>query len=296
MRGSVVIAGVLIATRAFAGPVRLDVEVDACSGLGDDVRAVAPFDPAAAARISVTERARVATIVIADGHGQVLGTRTIEGESCRELASSVAIIVAMVLASLPGASEPVLVRPAIVPPPPVREPTPALDLVVRAPRATAASRIAVDASLSVSSAVGEVVAVGARWRGDRFSIGGELAAAWLPEIGIMAGANVDVSRFAIAAVPCAHHGALGVCGVARVGFDRGSASGLADARTVELPVLELGGRLVWEHPVADWLALQLQAELAAALTASELTVDQVAVWHSSRYEALAGAAVFVRFP
>jgi hypothetical protein len=298
VRGSVVIMSVLVATRALAGPVRLDVKFDACPDLADEVRAVAAFDPTAAASVVVTERARVATIVIDDGHGQVLGSRTVEAASCRELATSVAIIVAMSLSSISDASEPAIaVEPVVVAsPPPVPEPPSTLELVAHAPAVAGVARVAIGMSLSVSSALGEVAAIGARWHGDRFSIGSELAAARLPEVGLMAGARVDVSRFAIAAVPCAHHGALGLCGVVRAGFDRGRGTGLADARTVELPVLELGGRLIWERPVTDWFALQLQAELAAALTSSELTVDQVAVWHSSRYEALAGAAVFVRFP
>jgi len=295
--GSVVIAGVLIATRAVAGPVRLDVDVDTCPGLGDVVRAAGAFDPTAAARIAVTERARVATIVIDDGHGKVLGTRTIEAAGCRELATSVAVIVAMSLASIPDASEPIEVEPArAVPRSPVPQPTPILELAVQAPPIARGSRVAIDASLSVSSGVGEIAAIGARWYRGRFSIAGELAAARLPAIDLMAGAHVDVNRFAIAALPCAHHGAFGLCGVIRVGFDRGRGSGLADARTVELPVLELGSRLIWEHSVTDRFGFQLHAELAAALTSSELTVDQVAVWHSSRYEALAGAAVFVHFP
>jgi hypothetical protein len=155
---------------------------------------------------------------------------------------------------------------------------------------------AISLAFGVSSTLGTAVAIGRQWRGDTYAFDAELVGELSRTITVMTGPRVDVQRLAATVAACRRLGAFGVCGLARAGFDRGAGSGLVDEHSAMVPLLAVGVRATWEHPVTDRVALELGGEGVVAATSSQFDVDQVAVWHSSRFEALAAAGVLVRFP
>jgi hypothetical protein len=156
-----------------------------------------------------------------------------------------------------------------------------------------------DRALSVvigMSSFGTDAAVGMRWRGETYAVEAELDGELAPAVTVTTGARVDVQRLGATLATCWRLAAFDLCAVARTGFDRGSGSGLMDARSAILPLLELGARVTWELPLTERLALQLRGEGVVAATSSRFDVDNIEVWHSNRFEALAAAGVLVRFP
>ena len=79
------------------------------------------------------------------------------------------------------------------------------------------------ASMGASSAVGMSFAVGVRWRWGNTSIASEIAGT--PPYDVVQD-HVSVERASVAIAPCHHIGDFGVCGVLRVGLDRGVGTGL----------------------------------------------------------------------
>jgi hypothetical protein len=135
-----------------------------------------------------------------------------------------------------------------------------------------------------------------RWQGETYAVAAELGGELAQPVTVTTGARVDVQRLAATLAACRRLDAFGICALARAGFDRGSGTGLMDARAASVPLLELGARVTWERPLTRRLALQLRGEGVVAATSSQFDVDDVAVWHSNRFEALAAAGVLVRFP
>jgi hypothetical protein len=136
-------------------------------------------------------------------------------------------------------------------------------------------------------------AVGVRWRWGNTSIASEIAGT--PPYDVVQD-HVSVERASVAIAPCHHIGDFGVCGVLRVGLDRGVGTGLMGARSAVAPLAELGPRLAWEYGVTGFLSLQLAAEFDVAVTTAQFDVDNMEVWRSSRFAGLAGAGVIMRFP
>jgi hypothetical protein len=297
-----VLALMVMAGTAAAQPVRLVVTASTCTGLADKVARVATFASDAKAGVEIVETDLTATVTLDDGDGHTLGPRIIHAATCDELARSVAIVVSIALpaiADLPEpqplpASDAIKVVIAAVK---LKEPVPQkhdAEVARRfVPERRSSRDLAFVATLGMSSSLGTSLALGARWRWGATSIAGELAGT-LPED--VAQSRVSIERASVAFVPCRHIGEFGVCGVLRVGIDRGAGNGLMDARSVVLPLVESGPRLAWEHDVTDAIALHVQAELDIDLTTSQFDIDQIAVWHSSRIAGLAGAGVVVRFP
>jgi hypothetical protein len=300
-----VVSVLLVAGTASAQPVRLEVTTDSCPSLRDAISG--GFASEAQASIHVDERERTATITLNNGtldngDGSSFGTRVIHASSCEELARSVAVVVEMVLPGIAALPEPQPLPPSDA----VENAIAALkkiEPVFQAPDFETTEHIEVvrphhdrfemTAFAGVSTSFGTELALGLRRRWGSMSLGGELAGA-LPDA--VSESHAAVQRVSAALIPCDHLGALAVCGVVRAGVDRGVGQDLMDEHAAIEPLFELGSRLSWERPVTDHLALTLMAELDLALTSTQFDIDHVAVWHSSRFEGLAGAGVVVRFP
>ena len=297
-----VLALLVMGGTAAAQPVRLVVTASTCHDLAEKVAAVGTFVSDARAGVGIVETDLTATVTLDDGDGHMLGPRIIHADTCDELARSVAIVVSIALPAIADLPEPQplpasdamkVVFAAVK----LKEPVPQKhDAEVAGrfePDRPSNSDHAVLVTAGMSSSLGTSLALGVRWRWGATSIAGELAGT-LPEA--VAQSRVSVERASTALVTCRHIAEVGVCGVLRVGFDRGVGSGLMDARSVVLPLVEIGPRLSWEYDITNAVALHVQAELDIDATTSQFDVDHVAVWRSSRFAGLAGAGVVVRFP
>ena len=290
----------VMAGTAAAQPVRLVVDASTCNRLGDSVAAVGTFVTDASAVVEITETDLTATVILDDGDGHRFGPRIVHAGTCEELARSVAIVVSIALPSIADLPEPQPLPPSdamkvVIAAVKLKEPVPQTDdaEVIGRFEPESTDDHSLYASVAMSSALGTNLALGFRWNWEHVSIAGELAAT-LPET--VAQGQVTVERASASFVPCGHISELGVCGVLRVGIDRGVGNGLMDARSVVLPLVEMGPRVSWEHAITNAVALQAEAELDVDATTSQFDVDHVAVWHSSVFAGLVGAGVVVRFP
>ncbi len=100
-------------------------------------------------------------------------------------------------------------------------------------------------------------------------------------------------------VPCYEARFVGFCAVATAGPWRAAGKGLVDDRSVTIPYLALGARVVVRVPLTSALALVLAlgADLLwAPLVQAELRVDGQDLWTSPPLALSAGLGVAVRFP
>jgi hypothetical protein len=271
--------------------------------------------------VQITERALTATIMLDDGAGHTFGPRVLHAGSCDELARSVAVVVAMALPAIADVQDRSAVETVIAAAPPApaeSSPPPATVPITTLPTAppsiarmteqrddaiakegdlaTQPTDRALMIAIGLSSSLGTAIALGLHWRGETYAVEAELGGELAPPVTVMTGAHVDVQRLAATLATCRRVAAFGICALVRAGFDRGSGSGLMDARSAVVPLLELGTRVTWDHPLTDRFVFQLRGEGVVAATSSQFDVDNVAVWHSNRFEALATAGVLVRFP
>jgi hypothetical protein len=282
----------LLAGTAHADPVRIDSKPGACdlALLQAAVAALAPdtiFDDTARAVIRVEGAADPSVrLSIDDGHGDVRGPRTVTAASCADLIESAALVIAM---ELPKAS------PA---PPPSAEPEalPEPDEPMAPPRPHRPLAIDVFAgAAATSSGSHEQVLVGTRWRRASHSIAVALRLAGDERIPLGMG-EVQVGRTDVALEPCAHVAGIGLCALAGAGVIQGAGDGLLRARSVVSPIAFLGATLAWEHALGARLAVRAHLAADVLLTQTELDVDDMPVWTSSRLEATGGLALLVHFP
>lgn len=310
VRGPVALGCLLAAHVAFAQPVELDVDAE-CE-LAPAVRAIGTFVTTAAAKVQITERALTATIMLDDGAGHTLGPRVIQARSCKELASSVAVVIAMALPAIENAVadssavDAVIAAAAEQPPAAPADPPPELvpvrgadrrsELVQTVEAPAPARDRSVSVAFGVSSTLGMTAALGMRWRRETYAIAAEVEGERAPSVTVSPGARVEVERFAASVAACRPLGAVDLCGLVRAGLDRGAGTGLMEARSAVEPLLAAGVRGAWAHPMTDRIALVLRVDALVAVTTSQFDADHVAVWQSNRFEALAAAGLLVRFP
>lgn len=326
VRGLVVALLVLVARTAVAGPARLEIVGNACDlhGLEAQIAQLAgedPFEPRAPAVVriatSTVGHAISARVTLDDDSGHLLGTRTIAAASCRELVKSLAVVVAMALPVVERATTVQPVAPAPRPPPPAPPlPPPPSAVSARAPRAPGAAdataalvasatprRRAAELDVLVAGAAaaaggashGQLI-LGTRWRRGARSLTLELRTETPTQLRTTTMTGIDLLRAELAISPCLHVGQFAGCAVAAAGAFRGSGVRLTERRSATRPLLSAGLRLTWEHHVTGAVAVRLHAEADALLTTTRFDIDDMPVWTSSRYEALAGAGLLARFP
>ncbi len=289
----VVIVLALLAASASAQPRRVDVIGEACdaSALADDVAKLdgEVLDASASASVRVELVAPFgARVSFVAGDGTIAGPRVIEAQSCDELVTSIALVIAMTPTAAPS-------------PPPPRAPI-RYDAALEVTRSVVVAAPAVVRWDAIVGGAGSVdaggpegrLAIGVCWRrGDR-SLGAELRGD-LPDDRTLAVGRIDVLRAELAVTPCLHRGELAACALAAAGVWRGAGIGLLTERAVLAPVATLGVRIAWERGITGWLALRAYLDADALVTTTRFDVDAMPVWTSPRVEAIAGLSLLARF-
>lgn len=330
----------LIAPVASAEPVpevRLDYrrseEAVACpdeQALRRNVAERLGYDPFSdkAARTLKTRIDRVggeltAELVLLAPDGSIQGRRTLHssGTDCAELASSVALAVAIAVDPLvvtrpppppeptpppaPPGNDPsdegwVPFQPAPPPPPPAPAPEPPPSHANGAPRAEPPAAPAdprwVQMSLVGMGAIGTApavtpgisVQVGSRSKDGFFGIEGR---ADVPASAKAGRGSVSTGQLVGGAVVCAHHLWLGACGVVNAGVLRSEGIDLLNARSASSFWLTVGGRTMIDIPVSKAFQLRFQSELTAQPTRTSLMVGPVSVWKSPTVSFTIGAGL-----
>ena len=256
------------------------------------------FAPDAAARLVVTLGRRgygyEGTAVIYDAAGAVFWSNTFPprarapAASCADLVDSLALsftyqIDPIVPVPLQTASLPV-VQPAAVPPRPAPRPAPPpLPPAESEPFAFRFGAAAVvDLATALRPAAG--LSFGLGFRVSWFSL--EMEGRWDPPAGaILKGADLSadlsITRFVGALVPCGHAGYFVGCALADLGPIWGTVTGAGvTTGTQKTLYVATGGRLGAEIPIAPHLVLRAVGDLLLALQTTAFRIDTQRRWET----------------
>lgn len=291
---------VLVVVGLLVAPARADVTLEQPAGVCslDGVRAelAALPHPAHDATVLVETALRDGRVEASVTIGGA--TRAVSARGCRELATSIALIIVMALRDAPPQQIAAAIEPplAIAPPPRVLEPLPAAP----ARDVSRVARPGVRVALLLGAAADlrghpSLVAGGRIGRG-RWSLGLEVQAEAESSIALENGGEISMSRTSVAAAPCARLAGFGLCGLAAGGALRGRGIELADATVVTRPIAQLGARAEWSYPLVGGFALRIHVDATQALTSARFLVDQMPVWTSDSRELRLGAGVVANSP
>ena len=256
-----------------------------------------------------------ATVRATDEAGQVIGSRVIESEhkDCAELASSVALAIAVAIDPL------VLARPMPTPASPASPPTPppneeASPAPPSPPRSTpspdtesAAPSLEDKTSIQALTSIGPFVAFGAEPSTTLgIALSGGLRRQWLSvhlegsadlpgEKEREAGGRVESYSTMGSLLPCAHRSAFALCAVISGGARHGRSMDIAHPKTQTSLRADVGLRGAAELDVTTWLAARAHADLMRTLTKTTLEVDGEPVWTSPAVSGTVGFAAVVKF-
>jgi len=251
------------------------------------------------AHISRREDGFVAEVAFDDPSGRH-GNRRLStpGDDCRELASTVALTIAIMVdprtyaapspstertaeAAPPGRAqeEPPRSEDTRAPPPPSPSPSP-----------VARFRFGGGPLLSVGAepapAVGVLLFAGAGFRGASIDLEGR---ADLPaSLERSSGVSVAASLLVGSVVPCLHLGDFRACALATAGVMRGEAraAGTSDLQTTFFAAL--GARVGYELALTRGFGLRPRLDLTAPITPTSLALDGVTQWTTSPVTGAAG--------
>lgn len=303
MLRAVAVAGVLLASRpAQSSPARIEITGGECDArvLEDEIAGAATASQSAVHVHLATEAddgGVRAQLVVDDDDGHSRGPRLVTAATCSELASSVAVIVAMVIEDF--ASSP----PAPRAPVPVHTfegqhlDDPLLGDRIEVPPRGARERelaLGVGASAALGGTHAPRLVLGGRLRRAAHSIGLDLETGSPDRVEVTADGRIEIARAELTVTPCRHLGSFAACGSTTVGVVRGSAAGLYAMRTVYAPSVAGGLRVTWERWYRQ-VGVRVQLDGRAFLTTTQFEVDYMPVWNSERFEASAGFGVLARF-
>jgi hypothetical protein len=217
--------------------------------------------------------------------GAAAEPRTITAPDCDALVDPIAVVVGLLIRTLP--TEPTIdlplsitSQPAVVLPP-LHEHT--------------ASTVRVLELGGGATFEGEpVISVGGRLGRGFTTLGAELAV--LPpgdrstEMG-----NVRISSGRLTVAPCVEKWAIAGCALLSAGWVHGSRDGMG-AHSATLPTTAAGARVEWRPSVGPQLGVRVYAETRYFVNRVAFLVDDAPVWRSPSTETLVGIGGFVRFP
>lgn len=251
------------------------------------------------ARIARSDEGFSAEVAFDDAAGRH-GERRLasKGEDCRELATTVALTIAIMVdprtfgSSTPPPSPPPRAIPAAESPPASVEDPPREEPRAQAPEAPRTRlRFGGGPVLAVGSApapaVGLLLFGGVGFRGSSIDVEGR---ADLPaSLERSSGVSISSSLLVGSVVPCLHLGNIRACALATAGAMMAEARGAAspDRRTTTF-FGALGGRAGYELPVSRRFGLRARLDVAAPLTPTSLTIDGVTQWTTSPVTAAVG--------
>ncbi|NVB80124.1 MAG: hypothetical protein HOV81_17150 [Kofleriaceae bacterium] len=301
LRAIALVLAIVVPHAAAASPLAIEITGTTCDSALRAELADVETNSIAGPRVRVVTSADAgalrAELIVEDREGRRRGPRLVQAATCEDLASSVAVIAAMVIEDL--ASTPVPTRSFegqhVVDPEPDDL---SLDYLIEVPPRPPRSReiaFVAGATSDIGPDTRRRFVVGARLRRASLSVGIEGQAGTPDEIAVTMRGRISVARAELTASPCLHLGSIGGCWLTSLGALRGSAAGLYGMRTVFAPTLAGGLRLTWERWYRDRIGVRIQLDGRAFATSSRFRVDNMPVWESQRFEASTGLAMLVRF-
>lgn len=285
----------LASSSAHAERLRLEVTEDGCAldaleGAIDALAGRDAFDPAADHVVRVEgaqiDGAPAARVWVSDRSGQLRGPRVVTAATCDELVEAASVVVAMVL---PPPDSP---RPHLIP----KRVTDEDDAAVSPPRPDGTTMRIFAAGAATRFGSHEQAMVGLEWRHGRASVLLAVAHDMPSNIDVGLLSAIELARTDLEVAVCAHQGAFAACPVLGGGVINGSATGLLRERAVASQVMFAGAMATWEHAISRWFAVRAHVQADALLTTTDLQVDHMSVWHSSRFDLSAGLGIVVQFP
>lgn len=263
----------------------------------------------------------VAELVLIGADGAILGRRTLtsSGTDCEELASSMALAVAIAVDPL------VITRPPAPPPPTDAAPDTSTDddwagfppnapaapptststaglppraeppAVARPPPAVSEPRwlqvgLVGLASLGTAPAIAPGLSLQGGYRSQTAFFGLE-ARADVPT-SIEAGrGEISAGQLVGGLVACAHRLWVGICGVGSAGVLRSQGIGLLNPQSASTLWVTLGGRALLDIPLTPAVRLRFQGDLTAQPTRTSLMVGTESVWKSPTVSLTLGGGV-----
>lgn len=255
----------------------------------------------------------MARLQIIDERGLSHGTRELasSGRDCAELFDTAALAISIAIDELPKDETPPVtdniaapprqddaISPVVSPPLPTM---PAAPPVLPEPPAgppAQHARIAfgVDAVGSLGTAPGPAAGIsvflGARWRlaSASFELRADAPASAQSNTG---SGRVTGSSYAAALVPCVHYGDAFLCAVGVFGLLHGEASGITAPRSAPpTAVVAAGGRVGFEWPLSQRVALRARLELMEDLRPTTFLIDGQDAWTARTLAGTVGAGIF----
>jgi hypothetical protein len=292
----------LVSGTASAEPtLRLDVRGDCdLDGAWASVREMLgrdPVDTSSATIVHVHTHAHAdratGELSIETAAGQAFGPRRVEAKDCPRLATSLAVVLATAVMSLPD------------PPPQSASaaPQPTSAVVPDAQRAPVPvhSPLEFDAIAGIADGTGDsiarvtsLVAVRAQRGAFAVEVGSEIAVP--SDVAVADGASVHLSTVIFAARPCARLGPVTACVLAAAGWATGSATGVTKPHSVTLPIIGTGAGGAYEHALTSRFALRIRAEARVNVVDARFEVSKMPVVSTPRVEGWLGLDAIARIP
>jgi hypothetical protein len=255
-------------------------------------------------RIEAMGRALEGRLEWRDSAGDRMGEHTFPSRTgdCAELARAMGFALALQIQLLASTrAEP----PAPQPPPPPPAPPPvsvvAVPEIVTSHRDTISPGPALKVGAGAAAGFGvasSVVPVGrlfgtAAWSRVAVELGGELGASSTTRQAD--GSGFSLRQVLATAAGCGVRGPWNLCLVAKLGQIRVAGQGVDVPSTATAPLVQSGIRLAVTHPLGRQFEISAHADGLALLTQGTVILDAAPVWTTSRFAALVGADVAVRF-
>ena len=243
-----------------------------------------------------------ARLQLVDEQGVAHGTRGLSSRqgTCDELFDAAALAISIALDSLPkDVTEP---EPPPTPPPtPTPAPTPA-PMPAPAPTDTRSSPprpfVGIDALASVGLAPAPAVGLSlfAGLRSRALSVAAELRADAPASAPSASGpGRVGAHSYEAAIVPCAHAGAVSLCGVGSVGLLYASSAGITDPRSNTGFFACAGARVGLEWPLSETISLRVRLDGLVDLRRTTLQIGSAPAWPAPLLAGTAGAGLAAHF-
>jgi hypothetical protein len=237
--------------------------------------------------------------------GKPTGTRTLSSTSndCNELASSIALAVAIAVDPLGGAppssaspsvsastsaSAVPVVAPTIAPSTSASAPPPEMELH---PYASLGGALAFGVAPNLTGSL--TAAFGLRAETWSISLEGRVDAESTKRV--PTGGEVSSSIIAGSVVPCLHHELILGCAIASYGSLRGAGSGVGVPREDRSAWVAIGVRIGLEAQIVGPISLRVHADGLAPLTRTTLRLEDRDVWTTPAVALLTGLAVSLHF-
>ncbi len=226
--------------------------------------------------------------------GRITGPRIVAATDCEHLLSTLAVVIATAVTTLPVASAA----------PPIASQVPEPTTIVRsdAPRSSPVRQLAFDVVAGISGGLDREgpragADAGLRVRVARAAIDVllELSA---PSDHLLANgtSQVTTSIVGLAVRPCTPIGPISACAIVAAGEVFGRASSVLVSDPGTLPFADVGVGVGYEHALTANLTIRTRAELRVNVLTARFEVDQMPVWSNPRFEGWLGLDAIAHIP